>query len=201
PPPSSTLFPYATLFRSSDWNSVPGSWRNMTPSTRSRRGARLVGSTLERRYRVDSLIARGGMSAVYRGLDTRLDRPVAIKVMDDQYSGDRSFVQRFEREARAAAQLYHPNIVAVYDQGVDRSPDGDLVFLTMQLVEGCTLRDLLHEHGRLPLPLALSVMEPVLSALDRKSTRLNSSHVKISYAVFCLKKKKISERRCVQKTS
>ncbi|MER2092073.1 MAG: protein kinase, partial [Saccharopolyspora rectivirgula] len=138
----------------------------MTPSTRSGRGARLVGSTLERRYRVDSLIARGGMSAVYRGLDTRLDRPVAIKVMDDQYSGDRSFVQRFEREARAAAQLYHPNIVAVYDQGVDRSPDGDLVFLTMQLVEGCTLRDLLHEHGRLPLPLALSVMEPVLSALS-----------------------------------
>ena len=138
----------------------------MTPSTRSGRGASLVGSTLERRYRVDSLIARGGMSAVYRGLDTRLDRPVAIKVMDDQYSGDRSFVQRFEREARAAAQLYHPNIVAVYDRGVDRSPDGDLVFLTMQLVEGCTLRDLLHEHGRLPLPLALSVMEPVLSALS-----------------------------------
>ncbi|GGI97423.1 serine/threonine protein kinase [Saccharopolyspora subtropica] len=138
----------------------------MTSETRSGRGASLVGALLERRYRVDSLIARGGMSTVYRGLDTRLDRPVAIKVMDAQYSGDRSFVNRFELEARAAAKLHHPDVVAVYDQGVDRSPDGDLVFLVMQLVEGCTLRDVIIDRGgRLPLPLALSVMEPVLSAL------------------------------------
>ncbi|WP_433872018.1 Stk1 family PASTA domain-containing Ser/Thr kinase [Saccharopolyspora sp. CA-218241] len=120
---------------------------------------------LERRYRVDSLIARGGMSTVYRGLDTRLDRPVALKVMDEQYSGDRSFVERFESEARAAARLHDPNIVAVYDQGVDRRADGDHVFLVMQLVEGCTLRDLIVDRGRLPVPLALSVLEPVLSAL------------------------------------
>ncbi|MFB9570602.1 protein kinase, partial [Saccharopolyspora hordei] len=122
---------------------------------------------LERRYRVDALLARGGMSTVYRGLDTRLDRPVAIKVMDEQYSGDRSFVQRFEREARAAAKLHHPDIVAVYDQGVDHGSDGDHVFLVMQLVEGCTLRDLIVDRGgQLPLPMALSVIEPVLSALD-----------------------------------
>jgi serine/threonine-protein kinase len=121
---------------------------------------------LESRYRVDSLIARGGMSTVYRGLDTRLDRPVAIKVMDAQYSGDRSFVDRFEREARAAARLHHPDVVAVYDQGVDHGPDGDHVFLVMQLVEGCTLRDLIMDRGgRLPLSMALSVMAPVLSAL------------------------------------
>jgi eukaryotic-like serine/threonine-protein kinase len=138
----------------------------MTPETRSGRGASLVGAMLERRYRVDSLIARGGMSTVYRGLDTRLDRPVAIKVMDGQYSGDRSFVDRFEREARAAARLHHPDVVAVYDQGVDHGADGDNVFLVMQLVEGCTLRDLIMDRGgRLPLPMALSVMAPVLSAL------------------------------------
>ncbi|MCI2421901.1 Stk1 family PASTA domain-containing Ser/Thr kinase [Saccharopolyspora sp. K220] len=138
----------------------------MTPETRSGRGASLVGAMLERRYRVDSLIARGGMSTVYRGLDTRLERPVAIKVMDAQYSGDRSFVDRFEREARAAARLHHPDIVAVYDQGVDHGPDADHVFLVMQLVEGCTLRDLIMDRrGRLPLPMALSVMAPVLSAL------------------------------------
>ncbi|MER6989790.1 Stk1 family PASTA domain-containing Ser/Thr kinase [Saccharopolyspora hirsuta] len=122
---------------------------------------------LERRYRVDALIARGGMSTVYRGLDTRLDRPVAIKVMDAQYSGDRSFVERFEREARAAAKLHHPDIVAVYDQGVDHGADEDHVFLVMQLVEGCTLRDLIMDRGgRLPLAMALSVVEPVLSALE-----------------------------------
>lgn len=138
----------------------------MTPeTTRPGRGTNLVGAMLERRYRVDSLIARGGMSAVYRGLDTRLDRPVALKVMDPQYSGDRSFVARFELEARSAAKLHHPDVVAVYDQGVDREIDGDQVYLVMQLVEGCTLRDLMRDQGRLSLPMALSVLEPMLSAL------------------------------------
>ena len=125
-----------------------------------------TGLLLEQRYRVDSVIARGGMSTVYRGLDTRLDRPVAIKVMDPGFAADRSFVARFEREARAAARLHHPGVVAVHDQGVDRSPGGDHVFLVMELVSGGTLRDLLVQRGaRLPVPLALSVLEPVLSAL------------------------------------
>ncbi|GAB3281275.1 Stk1 family PASTA domain-containing Ser/Thr kinase [Parasphingorhabdus pacifica] len=137
----------------------------MTPETRPGHGSNLVGAMLERRYRVDSLIARGGMSAVYRGLDTRLQRPVALKVMDAQYSGDRSFVDRFVLEARSAASLHHPNVVAVYDQGVDREAEGDHVFLVMQLVEGCTLRDLILDRGSLPLPLALSVLTPMLSAL------------------------------------
>jgi len=130
-----------------------------------RRGAELIGTVLERRYRVDALLARGGMSAVYRGVDTRLDRPVAIKVMDSRFSGDRNFTDRFVREARATARLHHPGIVAVHDQGVDHRPDGDHVFLVMELVEGGTLRDLLQERGRLPVPVALSVLEQVLSAL------------------------------------
>ena len=62
---------------------------------------------LERRYRVDHLLARGGMSSVYRGTDTRLDRPVAIKIMDPRFADDRSFVDRFVREARSAAQLHN----------------------------------------------------------------------------------------------
>lgn len=138
----------------------------MTSPTRRGQPASLLGTLLERRYRVDSVIARGGMSTVYRGLDTRLERPVALKVMDPQYSGDRSFIERFEREARAAAKLHHPNIVAVYDQGVDHSGDDDHVFLVMQLIEGCTLRDLLRDQGKLSLPLALTVIEPVLTALS-----------------------------------
>ncbi|PRY34006.1 serine/threonine-protein kinase [Umezawaea tangerina] len=126
----------------------------------------MIGGLLEHRYRVDRVLARGGMSTVYRGVDTRLDRAVAIKVMDPQFSADRSFVARFEQEARAAARLHHPGIVAVHDQGVDRGePGGEHVFLIMELIEGGTLRDLISERGTLSTPLALSVLEPVLSAL------------------------------------
>ncbi|ONI79240.1 hypothetical protein ALI144C_25760 [Actinosynnema sp. ALI-1.44] len=120
-----------------------------------------MATLLEQRYRVDAPLARGGMSAVYRGMDTRLERPVAIKVMDHRFAEDRSFVDRFEREARAAASLHHPHVIAVHDQGFD----GDHVFLVMELVDGGTLRDLLTERGRLTIPLALSVLQPVLSAL------------------------------------
>ena len=125
----------------------------------------MIGALLEQRYRVDALLARGGMSSVYRGLDTRLDRRVAIKVMDERFADDRTFVDRFEREARSAAKIHHPNVVAVHDQGVDRSPNGDLVYLVMELVDGGTLRDLLNERGALPVPLTLAIMESVLAAL------------------------------------
>lgn len=121
----------------------------------------MTGGLLEHRYQIGSLVARGGMSAVYRGVDTRLDRPVAIKVMDSRFSADPSFVARFEGEARTAARLHHPGVVAVHDQGVDE----DRVFLVMELVEGGTLRDLLVERGRLEPALALSVLERVLAAL------------------------------------
>jgi serine/threonine-protein kinase len=99
----------------------------------------LLGVVLDGRYRVDTLIATGGMSTVYRGLDIRLDRPVALKVMDSRYSGDEQFLARFQREARAVARLKDPGLVAVYDQGID----GRHPFLVMELVEGGTLRELL----------------------------------------------------------
>ncbi|MGH3865421.1 MAG: PASTA domain-containing protein [Pseudonocardiaceae bacterium] len=125
----------------------------------------LVGTLLDGRYRVGPVLALGGMSTVYRGMDTRLERPVAIKVMAPRFAVDPVFLQRFEREARAAARLHHPGVVGVHDQGVDSSPAGDCVFLVMELVVGGTLRDLLRQRGRLPVPLALSVAEMVLSAL------------------------------------
>ncbi|MDT7711695.1 MAG: eukaryotic-like serine/threonine-protein kinase, partial [Pseudonocardiales bacterium] len=125
----------------------------------------LVGALLEGRYRVGPVLARGGMSTVYRGTDTRLERPVAIKVMAPRFAADPVFLQRFGREARAAARLHHPNVVGVHDQGIDSSPAGDYVFLVMELVDGGTLRDLLRQYGKLPMPLALSVTEMVLSAL------------------------------------
>jgi len=124
-------------------------------------GTGVVGAILERRYRVDAPLARGGMSSVYQGVDLRLDRPVAIKVMEPRFAGDRTFIDRFELEARAAARLHHPNVVAVHDQGVD----SDQVYLVMELVAGGTLRDLLRANGPLPMPLAFSVLEPMLAAL------------------------------------
>jgi eukaryotic-like serine/threonine-protein kinase len=125
----------------------------------------LVGTLLDGRYRVGPVLARGGMSTVYRGTDTRLERPVAIKVMTPRFAADPSFLQRFVREARAAARLHHPGVVGVHDQGVDSSPAGDHAFLVMELVEGGTLRDLLRQYGRLPVPLAIAVTDMVLSAL------------------------------------
>ncbi len=119
------------------------------------------GTLLDGRYRLGAMIARGGMSTVYRGVDTRLDRPVAIKVMSQQYVADPAFLSRFEREARLAASLGHPGVVAVYDQG----QDGDLVFLVMELVDGGTLRDLVRERGPLPVPVVMAILDPLLDAL------------------------------------
>ena len=124
--------------------------------------ADLLGELLDGRYRIDSPIARGGMSTVYRGLDTRLDRPVAVKVMDPAYAGDPEFLSRFAFEARAVARLSHSGLVAVHDQGNDRGH----AFLVMELVEGGTLRELLRERGAMPPEVALAVLEPVLAALS-----------------------------------
>ena len=121
----------------------------------------LVGRELEGRYLIEERIARGGMATVYRAVDTRLDRPVALKVMHPSLAEDDAFVARFQREAKAAASLSHPHVVAVHDQG---SVDG-LPFLVMEFVPGRTLRDVLTEHGRLSPAQALAICEPILDAL------------------------------------
>ena len=120
-----------------------------------------MGLVLDRRYRIDAMIATGGMSSVYRGLDLRLDRPVACKVMDSRYAGDQQFLARFQREARAVARLKDPGLVAVYDQGLD----GQHPFLVMELVEGGTLRELLRERGPMPPHAVAAVLAPILGGL------------------------------------
>jgi serine/threonine-protein kinase len=125
----------------------------------------LVGTVLDRRYRVDRMLARGGMSTVYAGTDLRLDRPVAVKVMAPALAHDPAFTDRFVREARTAARLSHLNAVAVFDQGAEETPAGRVVFLVMELVPGGTLRDVLRQRGRLRPEEALSLLEPVLAAL------------------------------------
>ncbi len=121
----------------------------------------LVGALLDGRYRVEAKIATGGMSTVYRGLDVRLDRPVALKVMDSRYAADSQFLTRFQLEARAVAKLKDPGLVAVYDQGTD----GAHPFLVMELIEGGTLRELLRERGPMPPHAAAAVLRPVLGGL------------------------------------
>ncbi|GAA4285256.1 Stk1 family PASTA domain-containing Ser/Thr kinase [Brevibacterium daeguense] len=122
----------------------------------------LLGVVLDHRYRVDSVVARGGMAMVYRGTDLRLDREVAIKVMHAHLTADESFVERFRREAINAARLSHPNLVAVHDQG----RDGDVVYLVMEYLESVTLRRELRHRGRLTPRQAIVVMDAVLSALE-----------------------------------
>ncbi len=125
-------------------------------------GDALIGRTLDGRYRVRSRIAEGGMATVYLAVDQRLDREVALKVMRAHLVHDDSFVTRFRREARSAAALSHPNVVAVYDQGED---DGHM-FLAMEYVSGQTLREVLSDEGALSPRAALDVLEPLLQALS-----------------------------------
>ncbi|MEU1512812.1 Stk1 family PASTA domain-containing Ser/Thr kinase [Streptomyces sp. NPDC005811] len=121
----------------------------------------LVGQVLDGRYRIEARIAVGGMATVYRAVDTRLDRVLALKVMHPALAADGSFVERFIREAKSVARLAHPNVVQVFDQGTD----GSYVYLAMEYIAGCTLRDVLRERGALQPRAALDILEPVLAAL------------------------------------
>ena len=109
-------------------------------------GDPVTGRVLDGRYRVGPRIARGGMASVYEATDLRLDRIVAVKVMHPGLGDGDDFAARFVREARAAARLSHPHVVAVHDQGTD---DGT-VFLVMELVAGHTLRDVVRKEAPMP---------------------------------------------------
>jgi len=125
-------------------------------------GDRLAGRVLDGRYRVGSRVAKGGMATVYEALDMRLDRIVALKVMHLGLGDDAEFGRRFVAEARAAAKLSHPNVVAVFDQG----DDNGTLFLAMEYVPGRTLRDVIRQQSPLPPARALNLLAPVLSALS-----------------------------------
>lgn len=121
----------------------------------------LVGRVVDDRYEVTARIARGGMATVYRALDRRLDREVALKIMHPHLAEGSDVVARFRREARAAARLTHPGIVGVYDQG----SDGDTAYLTLEHINGPNLRAVLAERRTLALGEALDLVEAVLDAL------------------------------------
>ena len=129
-------------------------------------GDPLVGRVLDGRYEITERLARGGMATVYRGVDTRLTRTVAVKVMHVGLGDDLEFARKFDHEARAAARLSHPNVVSVFDQGSD-AVDGNVVrpYIVMEYVEGHTLRDVVNAHAPLDPVAALDLLEPVVSAL------------------------------------
>jgi serine/threonine-protein kinase len=126
---------------------------------------------LDGRYRLGPVLARGGMSTVHRAMDTRLDRPVAVKIMDPRLAADPAFRTRFEREARSAARINHPAVVDVHDQGTGEVAGEPVVFLVMELVEGGTLREVLAARGRLDLPSAVAVLRSVLAGLAEAHRR------------------------------
>lgn len=125
----------------------------------------LVSSVSRRRigrYEVIEEIGRGGMARVYRARDTQLQRIVALKVLATQLSLDTEFVKRFEREARTAANLRHPNIVTIYDIGEDQG----LHYIAMEYIDGVPLYTILEKHGSLGLGYAIALLEPIAAALD-----------------------------------
>ena len=124
-------------------------------------GDPLVGQLLDGRYQITHRLARGGMATVYIATDIRLTRTVAVKVMHIGLGDDAEFARKFDREARSAAKLSHPNVVSVFDQGHD---DGR-PYIVMEYVEGRTLRDILNHEAPLPPERALEIIEPVLGAL------------------------------------
>ncbi len=124
----------------------------------------LSGELIDSRYQLIRQIANGGMASIYEALDTRLDRKVAVKIMHPHLAQDEAFVSRFIREAKAAAALTHPNIVAVQDQGWNQN-GVPAVFIVMELIEGHTLRDYLNERGKFEVNDAINYLTPILSAL------------------------------------
>ena len=125
----------------------------------------LTGELIDNRYLLQRQIASGGMATIYAGLDTRLDRPVAVKIMHAHLANDEAFVSRFIKEAKATAALSHPNIVSIQDQGWNEGGP-PAVFLVMELVEGSTLRDYLNEKGSVTVEQTFQLITPVLSALS-----------------------------------
>jgi serine/threonine-protein kinase len=108
---------------------------------------------LNNRYRLLELVGSGGMAVVYKGVDTLLQRRVAVKILRESFAGDPAFLARFQREARAAAGLDHPNIVTVYDVG----HEGDRHYIVMEYVDGVDLKTLIRQKGRLSVNEALNI--------------------------------------------
>lgn len=121
----------------------------------------MVERVLDGRYALEALVGSGGMADVYRAKDQLLERTVAVKILHQQYENDTEFITRFQREAKAAARITHPNIVNVYDVGVAEGRH----YIVMEYVPGRTLKERIKEEGPVPVPQALQIARQIAGAL------------------------------------
>lgn len=121
----------------------------------------MINKVLNNRYEIIELIGRGGMAYVYKAKDNKLNRYVAVKVLREEYTENEQFIKKFDRESQAAAGLSHPNIVSVYDVGVE----GDIYYIIMEYVDGITLKQYLNKKGRLNYKEATRFVIDVAAAL------------------------------------
>lgn len=121
----------------------------------------MIGRILNDRYEIVELIGRGGMAYVYKAKDLKLNRFVAVKVLREEYTENEQFIKKFDRESQAAAGLSHPNIVSVYDVGVD----GEIYFIVMEFVDGITLKQYLDKKGQLDYEEATNFIIDIAEAL------------------------------------
>lgn len=123
----------------------------------------IEGKILGNRYEIIEKVGNGGMATVYKAIDKVLKRNVAVKILRDEFTTDEEFIKRFETEAQSAARLTHPNIVSIYDVGVD----GNLYYIVMELIQGKTLKEIIvEERGPLPWKWSVNVAIQIASALE-----------------------------------
>jgi serine/threonine-protein kinase len=130
----------------------------------------LIGRELDGKYKIVAPLGEGGMGAVYRARRLMIGDEVALKVLHSKFTNDQSLVERFRREARAAAQLHHPNVVTIHDYGEARGPEG-FAYIVMELVSGESLRDLLTREGKLDTARAVSLMREICAGVGAAHRR------------------------------
>ena len=126
----------------------------------------MVGTLLDNRYELQSIIGTGGMSIVYRARDQRLNRAVAVKILKSEFAEDADFRRRFRDESQAVAMLSHPNIVSVYD--VSR---GETEYIVMELIDGITLKQYMERRGKLNWREALHFITQIMRGLSHAHSR------------------------------
>ncbi len=126
----------------------------------------IVGQTLDGKYKIERELGRGGMGAVYLSTHLGTERPVAVKVIVQEFMQREEFIERFRREARAAGRLRHPNVVDVTDFGIADTSSGKVAYLVMEYLDGCTLGEVLEEEKQLPVSWTIDILEQVCSAVQ-----------------------------------
>lgn len=127
----------------------------------------MIGKVLGGRYEIIEQIGGGGMALVYKAKCKLLDRFVAIKVLKDEFVNDEEFVRKFRRESQAAASLSHPNIVNIYDVGVENNGNNQIYYIVMEYIKGKTLKELIKEKGKISIENALDYSYQIAEALQQ----------------------------------